>query len=340
LQANTNKELKLDTIPAATIQDMIKAGRIVEARTLLTVQESALSTEELRAFTLELEQRQAEAEAAISQAERLEISGKTEEAKALYESVLLFAVDYPGIQEHVKRMDEALLLTKAIKHRNRRIRESSPVPKKRTAGKRLLTLLGTGVVGGLTVAILLLLLEKPEPQQIPFSEKTSPTAPGQTLAAKPQEMKAAATEPSAPPLKEKASPEQPFVPPEAQVSVPPMPSLPEKTQDAQPAAPEQVVVPQNGLPQSPPPPLPVSENLAVAVPPPSLPEKNGRKRNFTYTVQVGDSLSLIAARQLCQEEAWKKIYQLNREQIAEPHRLKPGMVLRLSGIENRCPAVP
>ena len=194
----------MDTIPAATIQDMIKAGRIVEARTLLTVQESALSTEELRAFTLELEQRQAEAEAAISQAERLEISGKTEEAKALYESVLLFAVDYPGIQEHVKRMDEALLLTKAIKHRSRRIRESSSVPKKRTAGKRLLTLLGTGVAGGLTVAILLLLLEKPEPQQIPFSEKTSPTAPGQTLAAKPQEVKAAATEPSAPPLKEKA----------------------------------------------------------------------------------------------------------------------------------------
>ena len=276
----------MDTIPAATIQDMIKAGRIVEARTLLTVQESALSTEELRTFTLELEQRQAEAEAAISQAERLEISGKTEEAKALYESVLLFAVDYPGIQEHVKRMDEALLLTKAIKHRSRRIRESSPVPKKRTAGKRLLTLLGTGLAGGLTVAILLLLLEKPEPQQIPFSGKTSPTAPGQTLAAKPQEVKAAAPEPSAPPLKEKASPGACAESSSTTHRSAGSPSV--GTANAFTARKNSRCTasrPRTGggaakrvttiAPCS----AARSENLAAAVPPPSLPEKNGRKRN-------------------------------------------------------------
>ena len=133
----------------------MKTGRIVEARTLLTLHESALSTEEWQALNLELEQQQAKAETMIAQAEALEISGKTEEAKALYESVLLFAVDFPDTHEQIKRLNEALLLTKAVKRRSQRIRETSSTPKQGAAGKRLLPLLGAGVAAGLAVALLL-----------------------------------------------------------------------------------------------------------------------------------------------------------------------------------------
>jgi nucleoid-associated protein YgaU len=315
----------VDTITQATIQDMIRAGRIVEARTLLTMQESAFSAEELQGLNLELEQQLARAEAAISQAEELEISGKTEEAKALYESVLLFAVDYPGIQEHIKRLDEALLLTKAVKRRSRRIREFPPAPKEAAAGKRYLTVLGAGLAVGLSVAILLLVLAKPQPSQVPRSEKTTPVGP---LA------------------KEKASPEAPVpiaaqqrtVSPALPVAATPAPSLPEKSQDAEAPSPEPAVLSQNELPQSPPAVPTHSENPAAAAVPTPLPTPNHQQQKDVYTVRPGDSLSLIAERLFCNEAAWRKIHQLNRDEIADPSILHPGMVLRLNNIENRCPA--
>jgi nucleoid-associated protein YgaU len=288
----------LDTITAATIEETIRNGRIVEARTLLTLHESALSPEEWQALNLELEQQQVKAETMIAQAEALEISGKTEEAKALYESVLLFAVDFPDTHEQIKRLNEALLLTKAVQRRNRRIRETSSTPKQGAAGKRLLPLLGAGVAAGLAVALLFLILAKPQPPPTPPPEKTSPE------------------------VQVPIATQQPIAAPEKQA--PPTSSPPEKVQDAKPAG-------------APPVQTSPTENMAAVEPEPSLPANNRRKRTDTYTVQSGDSLSLIAERQFCHEVSWRKIHQLNREQITDPQKLQPGMVLRLSGIENRCP---
>ncbi len=329
----------MDTITAATIEKTMKTGRIVEARTLLTLHESALSTEEWQALNRELEQQQAKAETMIAQAEALEISGKTEEAKALYESVLLFAVDFPDTHEQIKRLNEALLLTKAVKRRSQRIRETSSTPKQGTAGKRLLPLLGAGAAAGLAAAIFFLILAKPQPT--PSPEKTSPevqvprasqqpvaapVTPAPAVTSKPQEVK-----PADPPAQEKISSET-LVPVVAQQSVaapeapaPPTSSPPEKYQDVKPT-----LVPP--VQTSPP------ETIAAVEPEPSLPANNHRKRTDTYTVQSGDSLSLIAERQFCREDSWRKIHQLNREQITDPRKLQPGMVLRLSGIENHCPA--
>lgn len=323
----------MDTITQATIQDMIRAGRIVEARTLLTMQESAFSAEELQGLNLELEQQLARAEAAISQAEESEISGKTEEAKALYESVLLFAVDYPGIQEHIKRLDEALLLTKAVKRRSRRIRESPPAPKEAAAGKRYFTVLGAGLAVGLSVAILLLVLAKPQPQQVPLQEKASPDT-ATPMAASSQSIDSSVAPAPAPLPPEKSQKEKPSQPSEQLASTTAELSPPEPA----PPPSEPAVLSQNELPQSPPAVPTHSENPAAAAVPTPLPTPNHQQQKDVYTVRPGDSLSLIAERLFCNEAAWRKIHQLNRDEIADPSILHPGMVLRLNGIENRCPA--
>lgn len=171
----------MDTITAATIEETIKAGRIIEAKTLITMHESALDVEERHRFTVEIEERQARAEAAIAQAEALEISGKTEEAKALYASVLEFAADYPGIEEHIKRTNEAVLLAKAVQRRNRRLRETSPKAPPPTAKKPLFPLIGAGLAAGLIIAVLALVLTRPHPASPP--EK--PAAPAPTVASPP-----------------------------------------------------------------------------------------------------------------------------------------------------------
>lgn len=154
----------------------------------------------------------------------------------------------------------------------------------------------------------------------------APVTPAPAVTSKPQEVK-----PADPPAQEKISSET-LVPVVAQQSVaapeapaPPTSSPPEKYQDVKPT-----LVPP--VQTSPP------ETIAAVEPEPSLPANNHRKRTDTYTVQSGDSLSLIAERQFCREDSWRKIHQLNREQITDPRKLQPGMVLRLSGIENHCPA--
>jgi nucleoid-associated protein YgaU len=298
---------------STSIQEMIKEGRIVEARTLLTMQGSCLDTEELQILNLELEQQHAKAETVIAQAEALEIAGKTEEAKALYESVLLFAVDFPGIRDQIKRLNEALLLTKAVKRRSQRIRQASPPLKDGSAGRRFRVVLGAVLAAGLGATILFLALPKPQLQRLPHSEKISPEVPEP-----PAIVQSAASSPTPEPAR-------------------PAPALPEKPPAATSAPTEPAVSPQNVLPRQSPAPLTPPENLAATEPQRALPADNGPKQNDGYTIQPGDSLSLIAERLFCREDLWRKIYKLNRYQIDDPQRLQPGMVLRLDGIESRCP---
>jgi nucleoid-associated protein YgaU len=49
----------------------------------------------------------------------------------------------------------------------------------------------------------------------------------------------------------------------------------------------------------------------------------------TYTVKAGDTLSAIAKEQLGSANAYMKIFEANRDQLADPNKIKPGQVLRI-----------
>jgi nucleoid-associated protein YgaU len=49
----------------------------------------------------------------------------------------------------------------------------------------------------------------------------------------------------------------------------------------------------------------------------------------TYTVKAGDTLSGIAKEHLGSAGAYMKIFELNKDQLTDPDKIKPGQVLRL-----------
>jgi nucleoid-associated protein YgaU len=49
----------------------------------------------------------------------------------------------------------------------------------------------------------------------------------------------------------------------------------------------------------------------------------------TYTVKPGDTLSRIAQEHLGSANAYMKIFELNKDQLTDPDKIKPGQVLRL-----------
>jgi nucleoid-associated protein YgaU len=49
----------------------------------------------------------------------------------------------------------------------------------------------------------------------------------------------------------------------------------------------------------------------------------------TYTVQAGDTLSKIAKEHLGNAGSYMKIFELNKDQLSDPDKIKPGQVLRL-----------
>lgn len=49
----------------------------------------------------------------------------------------------------------------------------------------------------------------------------------------------------------------------------------------------------------------------------------------TYTVKAGDTLSGIAKAELGSASAYMKIFELNKDQLTDPDKIKPGQVLRL-----------
>lgn len=59
----------------------------------------------------------------------------------------------------------------------------------------------------------------------------------------------------------------------------------------------------------------------------------------TYTVKPGDTLWRIATGTLGDGRRWPEIFELNRDKIARPEDLQPGMVLRLPGGDSQ-PAPP
>jgi nucleoid-associated protein YgaU len=49
----------------------------------------------------------------------------------------------------------------------------------------------------------------------------------------------------------------------------------------------------------------------------------------SYTVKAGDTLSEIAKQHLGNAGAYMKIFELNKDQLTDPNKIKPGQVLRL-----------
>ena len=49
----------------------------------------------------------------------------------------------------------------------------------------------------------------------------------------------------------------------------------------------------------------------------------------TYTVKTGDTLGAIAKEHLGNAGAYMKIFDLNKDQLTDPNKIKPGQVLRL-----------
>jgi len=48
-----------------------------------------------------------------------------------------------------------------------------------------------------------------------------------------------------------------------------------------------------------------------------------------YTVMAGDNLSGIARKFYGDADAWKRIFDANRDQLSDPDRIKPGQMLKI-----------
>ncbi len=53
------------------------------------------------------------------------------------------------------------------------------------------------------------------------------------------------------------------------------------------------------------------------------------RQDRTYTVKAGDTLSKIAKEMLGDANAYMEIFNLNRDQLTDPDKIKPGQVLKV-----------
>ena len=51
----------------------------------------------------------------------------------------------------------------------------------------------------------------------------------------------------------------------------------------------------------------------------------------TYTVKAGDTLSAIAKKHLGDASLYLKIFEANKDQLADPDKIKPGQMLKIPG---------
>lgn len=86
-------------------------------------------------------------------------------------------------------------------------------------------------------------------------------------------------------------------------------------------APTTPAAPSNGGAAAPP---PADGPPPILPPPPPVPPAT---QIATYTVRPGDTLSSIAARLYGDRAAWTRLYEANRNVIADPTRLRPGVTL-------------
>nr|WP_321466332.1 LysM peptidoglycan-binding domain-containing protein [uncultured Desulfobulbus sp.] len=380
----------MSPISSAEIQAALEGGRVVEAGTLLTMHGEELDPEERLALESEREQRCSRATSLVTEGEALEAEGWIEEARHRYQQAAGIASDFPGIQEHCKRVEEALELASAVRLRSKRIRaqaEKTGRSKKKNsslapiaAGILLLGIGGTGAWWYLgqpglhrpsapSPASPSLPAAQQQPAQQPENISSNAALPPdtETLSSASGEPKVVPPAPKAPledgqTVSQHASPavEAPSVQPIAPIAAqnraevrptPPEPELPAEADsvrsalltvaDKITASAPQPDTPKNKLEQAPvsaPPPAPTPVSApkkaeqapAQATP---LPQKTAPK---TYTVQPGDSLSKIAKRLFCDQDAWRQLYTQNRDRVKDPDLLIPGMQIQISGVKNNC----
>ena len=76
-------------------------------------------------------------------------------------------------------------------------------------------------------------------------------------------------------------------------------------------------------------------SVAPTAPPPTAPARSTSSATAaavapkTYTVKSGDTLSKIAKEHLGNANDYMKIFDLNKDQLTDPNKIKPGQVLRL-----------
>ncbi|MEG2804888.1 LysM peptidoglycan-binding domain-containing protein [Stenotrophomonas sp.] len=58
-------------------------------------------------------------------------------------------------------------------------------------------------------------------------------------------------------------------------------------------------------------------------------DTTAEKVGGSYTVQKGDSLSKIAKQELGDANAWKQIFEANRDVLGDPDKIFPGQTLKL-----------
>lgn len=296
---------------AVDIHALIAAGRVVEAGTLLAMHGEELPSDMRQELEQERQRLWQRASTLVNEGEALEQAGWTEEAWSTYQKAAKIACDFPGLQDTLKRMTEAVDLTRAVQHRSKRIRQNATrvVRTANTSRRRASLVLAAVVILGIGAGLWFVkgpLQPSPPPQQ-----NNSPR-PGDS-ASPAAETTATAVPPTVAPT---AEPTPPHPLPDTGSTAPshqaPPPSAPPTT-----------------VPEAVAPPVATVQPSAVQ-PPPTSPT------SFTYTVQTGDTLTLIAERQLCSVEAWSKIYKKNRKLISHANKLTIGTQLDLSGLPNRC----
>lgn len=262
------------------IDDKISKGCLVEARTLLTVAGN-LTAQERDTLEQTLCQVEQETDRLLGKAEELEQAGSVIEAKALYEQAALRMCDSPSIQAHIKRMNESLLLTRAIKKRGQRLRETTADPAPKPAPTQKLAFI-LALMGCMGIVLFLFMGRQKTPQPLSGGAEIQASTPVKS----PPQTSPVVEENAAPHTSASAEPQQPPAPPSPQLAA---------------ASPQ------------------------IEMNKPSM-----------YTVMPGDSLSLIADKHLCNQQAWRAIFELNRHTLDDPSKLQPGMVLLLPETENRC----
>lgn len=74
--------------------------------------------------------------------------------------------------------------------------------------------------------------------------------------------------------------------------------------------------------------------LLLAVPLPGIAQEPARQASAeTHVVRHGETLSEIARTYLGAASHWEQIYEANRDVVTDPHWIRPGMELRIPGVE-------
>ena len=73
----------------------------------------------------------------------------------------------------------------------------------------------------------------------------------------------------------------------------------------------------------------VADIKATGAPQPSAVGTSGATAESTYTVKAGDTLSKIAKEKLGDANAYMEIFNVNKDVLTDPNKIKPGQVLKI-----------